>query len=66
MLTSTVFAPVAAADPDAHVVVVIWRRTHGRGWDYFCRAPLHDVERIVLLDRFLTGSVNEDYEVRRG
>jgi hypothetical protein len=66
MLTPAVFAPVVAAEPDARAVVVIWRRTNGRGWDYFCRAPFHDVERIVWLDRFQTGSVNEDYEVRRG
>lgn len=44
---------------------IIWRRVEGC-WDFFCRAPFHDAERIVLHDQIAMGLSNADYQVRRG
>jgi hypothetical protein len=44
---------------------VIWRRVHGH-WDFFCKAPAADTERIIRLDRGQMLLVDEDYEVTIG
>jgi hypothetical protein len=50
---------------DPQGVCVIWRRKDGC-WDYLCRAPFFDVERIVWLDQSAEGTTLEQYQVRKG
>lgn len=65
MLTPAVLARVGRPGTADNPVCVVWRRTLG-GWDYFCRSPLFDIERIVWMDQRDTGLSNEDYKVTRG
>jgi hypothetical protein len=44
---------------------VIWRRVHHR-WDFFCKAPASDAERIIRHDKGQMELVDEDYEVTIG
>ncbi len=46
-------------------VCVIWRRVHHH-WDFFCKAPASDTERIIRHDKGQMGLVDEDYEVTIG
>lgn len=68
MLTPAVIS--RAVVPDGYYegapVVVIWRLHEKTGWDYVCRAPDHDVERIILLDQFDRGTKRRDYKVTQG
>lgn len=64
MLTPAVLAAVAP-EPSPEQVVVIWRRVQGC-WQFFCRAPVSNAERIVLHDRVQMGLSHEDYEVKQG
>lgn len=66
MLTPAVFSPVVRTGVDRNTVCVIWRRSKEGCWDYFCRAPLFDVERIVWIDQRANDLLNEDYEVKQG
>jgi hypothetical protein len=45
---------------------VIWRRSCRFGWDYMCRAPQFDVERVIWSDRFDRGTETDDYKVTQG
>jgi hypothetical protein len=65
MLTPAVFACATSPGVELNPICVIWKRSKG-SWDYLCRAPLFEVERIVWLDRHDQGTAAEDYEVRRG
>jgi hypothetical protein len=66
MLTPSVFTTTPRPEPDPPVTCcIIWRRVHER-WDFFCRAPLHDAERIVAHDCREMGLEHDDYQVRRG
>jgi hypothetical protein len=67
MLTPSVFAVLTRRpEPDPPVrCCIIWRRVHHH-WDFFCRAPLSDAERIVDHDCREMGLENEDYQVWRG
>jgi hypothetical protein len=47
-------------------VCVIWRLHEKTGWDYVCRAPDFDVERIIWLDVFQSGTKQDDYKVTQG
>jgi hypothetical protein len=72
MLTPSVFAALTRRpEPDPPVrCCIIWRRAElangARSWDFFCRAPLSDAERIVDHDCREMGLENEDYQVWRG
>jgi hypothetical protein len=47
-------------------VCVIWRNGETAGWDYVCRAPDFDVERVIMLDQFDRGTKRRDYKVTQG
>lgn len=65
MMTPSVLARATTPQAPPLRCCIIWRRVH-HCWDFFCRAPLHDAERIVLHDQIAMGLSNEDYQVRRG
>jgi hypothetical protein len=67
MFTPAVLARVVLSDDvqDAPVCV-IWRRDQAGCWDYVCRAPDFDVERIIWLDVFQSGTTQDDYKVTQG
>jgi hypothetical protein len=66
MFTPAVLAHTSqAVDREPAPACVIWRRVHLR-WDFFCKAPAHDAERIIRHDRVEMGLVDEDYEVTIG
>jgi hypothetical protein len=50
---------------EGSAVCVIWRNNQSIGWDYVCRAPSVDVERIIMLDQFDRGTKRRDYQVTR-
>ena len=65
MLTPAALAAVVPAGAvEGAPVCVIWRRLDGC-WDYVCRAPDVDVERIIMLDQFDLGTKRHDYRVTR-
>lgn len=62
---------ILAITPDLVVresaqVCVIWRRDRSGCWDYVCRAPDFDVERIIWQHTFELGTQREDYKVTQG
>jgi hypothetical protein len=63
-------AVLACVVPSGHFegapVCVIWRRDQRGCWDYVCRAPDFDVERIIWLDVFQSGTTQDDYQVTQG
>lgn len=73
MLTPSVVPRVTTPQAPPLRCCIIWRRAlhywdgrvH-RCWDFFCRAPFEDAERIVLQDQSALGLSNEDYQVRQG
>jgi hypothetical protein len=66
MFTPAVLAVVPRSlDREPEPACVVWRRVHSR-WDFFCKAPAHDAERIIRHDRVEMGLVDEDYEVTIG
>ena len=66
MFTTAVLSVlVPAPEPAIEPVAVVWRRVHGC-WQFFCRSPISDAERIVLHDLIEMGLCHEDYEVKQG
>jgi hypothetical protein len=66
MLTPAVLAVVSRSlDREPAPACVIWRRVH-QHWDFFCKAPAEDAERIIRYDRVQMMLVDEDYEVTIG
>jgi hypothetical protein len=66
MFTPAVLAVVIpTVEPEPSPACVVWRRVH-QHWDFFCKAPAYDAERIIRHDRRQMGLVDEDYEVTIG
>jgi hypothetical protein len=65
MFTLAVLAPASRPVHSPVPTCVIWRRVHSR-WDFFCKAPAADTERIIRHDRVQMLLVDEDYEVTIG
>jgi hypothetical protein len=66
MMTPAVLAVVIpTVEPEPSPACVVWRRVHGC-WDFFCKAPSEDAERIIRWDRVQMMLVDEDYEVTIG
>jgi hypothetical protein len=65
MFTLAVLAPASRPVLEPVPTCVIWRRVHQR-WDFFCKAPASDTERIIRHDKGQMDLMDEDYEVTIG
>jgi hypothetical protein len=63
MMTPAVLARVVHTGYfEGAALCVIWRRLDGC-WDYVCRAPHFDAERLIMLDQQDRGTKRRDYQV---